>query len=177
MNSIMTTVSKCGAQLGQYILTVKQTPIDLLYTEKVATDRLRPSRPFYRYSIEPIRVIRTEWIESPNDITVIKFNDDDKLRLRVMGTDDFGKLIPAPTTTTIREAISKQKENNEPVIFVDYPALVREITALNNESRMMMDSFVKELMTQMATIESANEAEKTSCRAAMKELGITDLNL
>lgn len=178
MNNIAKVVSMCGATLGQYILTVEQSPVDLGYSDKVTANLLRPSSPFYRYSIKPIRVESTRQEESANGITVVTFNDNKKLRLRVMTTDDIGKVIPAPNTKTVREAVERQKhDENDVTIFTDYIALTREITALNNETRQMMSAFIKELTTQMMVIEESNEAEKNACKAAMKELGITDINL
>lgn len=177
MNNIISVVSKCGATLGQYILTVEQSPVDLGYSEKVTANRLRPSSPFYRYSIKPIRVTNTHFDESANGISVVTFNGNEKLRLRVMSTDDINKVIPAPSTSSVREAIERQKNDGDITIFTDYIALTREVTALNNETRQLMSAFVKELTTQMCTIEEINEAEKMACKSAMKELGINDINL
>lgn len=177
MNNIAAVVSRCGATLGQYILTVKQSPVDLGYSDKVTGNLLRPSSPFYRYSIEPIKVTAAVQEESANGITVVTFNGNEKLRLKIMTTDDINKVIPIPSTKTVREAIERQKSDGGITIFTDYISLTREVTSLNNETRQLMGAFIKELTTQMMTIEEANEAEKAGCKAAMKELGINDINL
>lgn len=172
MKKELILASQCGAILGKWILTVERNSVDPDFSKKVTEGILRTSQPLYLYSIKPIFVEQTKIVESANGVKSVEFNDNPKLRLPLAGIDDITAIIPKATSDAVRKAIIKSEANGETTIFVDYPNLVKEVTALNTESRAILSAFISEQMKFVKTFEDANMAEILACKQKMADEGI-----
>lgn len=164
--------SNCGATLGKFILVIERNPVDLRYSEKVKNNLLRTSSPIYLYSIKPIRVTNVGIVETANKGKFAEYNNDAALRIPLITGDTIDKLIPKPTADSVREAILKYETNKERIIFIDYPALVKEIAALNKESEDMATSMANELMNNVKSLRDATLTEISACKSAMEDEGV-----
>ena len=171
--NVIEIAGACGATLLKYILVVERNPVDAGYTKKKQEGALIPSQPFYRYSIKPIRVNAIAVRESSNEVPSVIFNkEEDGLRLPLANVETLEAVIPKPSTDTVRKAIAEFESTGKRVIFTDYIGLWREVNALNEETKVMMDTFINEQMKLSSSLEDSNQMELAACKAAMKECGI-----
>lgn len=177
MKQEVLVASKCGAVLGKYILTIQRNPVDPNYSRDVQENKLRTSIPIYLYSINPILVKKTEIVETANNGRFVEYNGDPTLRIPLITNDEIDKLIPKPCADSVRKAIAKYENTNERTIFIDYPALTKEVMALNQESHAQLTNFINKLLSFGKTLKDANEAELSACKVAMADEGIDVSNL
>lgn len=173
MKTEVNIASQCGATLGKFILVVERNNVDPNYSNKVTNNLVRPSLPFFLYSINPIQVTSVAIVETANNTKRIQFNNDPKLRLPLAGIDDFSAVIPKVNSTTVKDAIKKEELTGEKTIFIDWPALTKEIEALNTEQQSALSSFVTEQMKFVGTYKNANTKEILACKNAMNSIGVS----
>lgn len=175
MDKSVILASQCGATLGKFILVIKKNSVDPGYSRKVQNNELRLSQQINLYSIEPIKVKVAREVESAEGTKFVEYNDDPKLRLQISGIDDISTIIPKPNAESVKNAVLKFEATGEMTIFIDYPALTKEVVALNTESKSKLATFINEQVKFLKTFESANEAEISACKNAMAAEGI-DIN-
>lgn len=178
MNNVRINAATCGATLGKKILIVERNPVDPGYSDAKKNGLLHLSRPIYLYSIKPIEVISVSLITTMNNETQVEFNGNPQLRLAIANIDDISKVIPIPSSTTVKAAIERYERSNkeEVTIFTDYEKLLREVIALNVDEKKILNNFITQQLKFCGTLAEANEVETTACKVALKEFGI-DLNL
>lgn len=172
MKTEIILASQCGAALGKFVLTVERNPVDPDYSRKVAENKLRTSSPIYMYSIKPIKVKNAEIVETTNGGKFVEYNNDATLRIPLISGDTIDKVIPKPSADSVRVAINKYETTKQKTIFIDYPALVKEVAALNNESEAILTAFVNEMMKYVKTLRDATSTEIAACKSAMEDEGI-----
>lgn len=172
MKTEVNIASQCGATLGKFILVVERNNVDPNYSNKVTNNLVRPSLPFFLYSINPIQVTSVAIVETANNTKRIQFNNDPKLRLPLAGIDDFSAVIPKVNSTTVKDAIKKEELTGEKTIFIDWPSLTKEIEALNTEQQSALSAFVTEQMKFVGTYKDANTKEILACKNAMNSIGV-----
>lgn len=172
MKAEVLLASQCGATLGKFILTVERNPVDVNYSRKVTENQLRTSVPIYLYSIKPIFVEATKIVNTANNGKFVEYNGDATLRIPLATGEEIDKLIPRPTADSVRIAINNYETMKKKTIFIDYPLLVKEVIALNNESENTLNMFVNELMSNVKTLRDATMTEIAACKSAMEDEGI-----
>ena len=177
MKKEVIVASQCGAVLGKFILTIERNPVDPNYSRDVTESKLRTSIPIYLYSIRPIQVKKTEIVETANNGRFVEYNGDPTLRIPLITNEEIDKLIPKPNAESVRKAIGKYETSSEKTIFIDYPALTKEVMALNKESSMILTNFINKQMNFVKTLEDANSNELAACKSAMSDEGIDISNL
>lgn len=175
MKNEVILASDCGAVLGKHVLTVERNPVDPGYSKKVTEGKLRTSSPIYLYSIRPIKVKVAEIVESANGGKYVEYNHDASLRIPLMTNESVDKAMPKPNAESVRDAINKFESNKTKTLFIDYPALVREVKALNKESQAILEAFTTELIKFAKTLQDANNMEEAACKNAMEAEGV-DVN-
>lgn len=173
MKTEVNIASQCGATLGKFILVVERNNVDPNYSNKVTNNLVRPSLPFFLYSINPIQVTSVAIVETANNTKRIQFNNDPKLRLPLAGIDDFSAVIPKVNSATVKDAIKKEELTGEKTIFIDWPVLTKEIEALNTEQQSALSAFVTEQMKFVGTYKDANTKEILACKNAMNSIGVS----
>lgn len=172
MKTEVILASQCGASLGKYVLVVDRNPVDPDYSRKVTENKLRPSQPIYLYSIRPIQVKNAQIVETTNGGKFVEYNNDATLRIPLISGDTIDKVIPKPSADSVRMAINKFETTKQKTIFIDYINLVKEVTALNNESNAILTAFVSEQMKFVKTLNDANATEIAACKSAMEDEGV-----
>lgn len=172
MKNEILLASRCGSSLGKFILTIERNPVDPDYSRKVTENKLRTSSPIYLYSIQPIRVSSVRIVETANHGKFAEYNEDPTLRIPLISGEEVDKLIPKPNADSVRQAINKFETSKQKTIFIDYPALVKEVAALNNESEAILTNFINELMKNVKTLREATNTEIAACKNAMEDEGI-----
>lgn len=175
MNKTKINAAKCGATLGKKILTIKRNPVDPGYSDAVKNDKLRLSRPIFLYSIQAIEVTSVALVTTANNERKIEFNNNAQLRLDIANIDDINKIIPVPTSQSVKRAIERYEQSNgeEITIFLDYEKLLREVTALNLEEKKALNAFITKQAEFLETFSTANEIERTACKMELQEFGIS----
>lgn len=163
---------KIGATFNTFILLVKKNSVDPGYSDAVQNDRLRLSRPISLYSIEKIRITGMVIDTNANNKQIVTFNGRDDLQMALADVKNIDEVFPKPTSENVREAILRQKNGSMPMIFTDYPGLLKQVTALNRDSKQDLERFINQQMAFIQTFEEAAKAEQLSCEAAMDELGL-----
>ena len=92
-----------------------------------------------------------------------------------MTNESVDKAMPKPNAESVRDAINKFESNKTKTLFIDYPALVREVKALNKESQAILEAFTTELIKFAKTLQDANNMEEAACKNAMEAEGV-DVN-
>ena len=103
---------------------------------------------------------------------MVEYNNDATLRIPLIWGDTIDKVIPKPSADSVRTAINKFETTKQKTIFIDYINLVKEVTALNNESNAILTAFVSEQMKFVKTLNDANATEIAACKSAMEDEGV-----
>lgn len=175
MDKSVILASQCGATLGKFVLIIEKSSVDPNYSRKVQNNELRTSQQINLYSIKPIKVKVAREVETAEGSRFVEYNDDPKLRLQISGINDITEIIPKPNVENVKNAILRYESTGENTIFIDYPALTKEVVALNKESKAKLTAFINEQMRFIKTFETANDTEIAACKTAMAAEGI-DMN-
>lgn len=142
-------VRNYGSLLGATVYQVVAEIVDLDYKKKCEENKLRLTKPLYRFVPKKITITHTSIEKGADGDFKVVFNNDPELRFPV------SMELPKTTHDTIMDAITKfQAGDKSPMIFQPSETLVRELTALNNDSINIANKLAQELMDQATSIKN-----------------------
>ena len=134
-----------GSLLGRTIYQIKPVIVDLEFKKKVEDNKVRITKPIYRFVPEKIEVTETK-LETCVDGKV-RFNNNPDLRFPVEVE------VPVPTPEAIAAAIANFHAGDKtPMIFTPSEVLIRELKAMNNDSITVATTLASELLAQAESI-------------------------
>lgn len=152
-----------GSLLGTTVYRIVPEIVDLDYKKKVEDNKLRLTKPIYRFVPKKINITKTSLELGADGDHKIVFNDDPELRFPVSAE------LPKTSHDTIMDAITKfQAGDKSPMIFCPSETLIKELTALNNDSINIANKLAQELMDQAQSIKNGLKLDVDAIKAEVE---------
>jgi hypothetical protein len=172
---ILQTIQKYGGNLGNCLYTPERRGCDPNYNQrKKEGGSLYLNYPIPVYYIATVIIVGTRIVinDSNGDsyVEIEDHNGKKNLRLPIMNLKDNGSPFGPVNSETVKKAIDAFEHNKQDrVLFTDYDALYREVTALNNANATKVNKFIEYLgKYYVGTLNKANEIEAAAFESAKK---------
>ena len=136
-----------GSLLGRTVYQIKPVIVDLEFNKKVEENKVRITKPIYRFVPEKIEVLELKVETCVDGTAKVRINNNADLRFPIECD------VPVPTPEAIAAAIANFHAGDKtPMIFTPSEVLIRELKAMNNDSITVATTLASELLAQAESI-------------------------
>ena len=142
-----------GTNLCGVMLEVEKRNINPLYKEELAKGNVVPNKPFCLLTVKKTPITAVGVVETANGLR-LEVNNNEKFRFK------FEEPFAGATPENIAEAIRRFEDGRPPLLFVDYPGVLKQLKALNSEVSDDLDKFASKMMAELQALQSVMKADE-----------------
>ena len=142
-----------GTNLCGVLLEVEKRNINPLYKEELAKGNVVPNKPFCLLTVKKTHITAVGVVETANGLR-LEVNNNEKFRFK------FEEPFAGATPENVSEAIRRFEDGRPPLLFVDYPGVLKQLKALNSETQDDLDKFATQVMSELQALQAVMKADE-----------------